>query len=80
MPACCPRSRSSGSHFSGPGEGIGAFEVLCIAIAVLIVVVASILGSAARGVFSVALLRYATGAGELGPFSRDDLEGAVRAR
>lgn len=64
----------------GPGEGIGPFEIVCLGSAIVILVVASILGQAARGVFSVALLRYATGDGELGPFDATQLEGAVGRR
>jgi hypothetical protein len=33
-----------------------------------------------RNVFGVALYRWATGEGALGPFSEDDLRGAVRVK
>lgn len=62
----------------GPGEGIGPFEIVAIAAAILVLLVASVLGSAARAVFSVALLRYAAGDAAHGPFSAADLESAVR--
>jgi hypothetical protein len=62
----------------GPGEGIGPFEIVALAAAILVLLVASVLGSAARAIFSVALLRYAAGDGAHGPFSATDLEGAVR--
>lgn len=62
----------------GPGEGIGPFEIVAIAAAILVVIVASVLGSAARAVFSVALLRYAAGAGAQAPFTAAELESAVR--
>ena len=38
-------------------------------VGVLIAVAAGVLGSAARAVFSVALYRYASGAGATGPFT-----------
>jgi hypothetical protein len=63
----------------GPGEGIGPFEIVAIGAAIVVLLVASILGSAARAVFSVALLRYAIGDGAHGPFSAAELvESAVR--
>jgi hypothetical protein len=61
----------------GPGEGIGPFEIVAIAAAILVMLVASVLGSAARAVFSVALLRYAAGERSFGPFRAADLESAV---
>ena len=42
-----------------------------------VAVAAGVLGSAARGVFAVALYRYASGAGPTGPFTAADLERAV---
>jgi hypothetical protein len=66
--------------FLGPGDAIGPFEVVCVGAGIVILVVASILGQAARGVFSVALLRYATRNGELGPFDPAELESAIGPR
>ena len=54
-----------------------AVTITLIVIAVLIVVAATILGSAARSVFSVALYRHAIGDGATGPFSAGDLQAAV---
>jgi hypothetical protein len=48
-----------------------------LVVAILIVVAASIVGSASRAVFAVALYRYATGIGATGPFTEHDLERAV---
>jgi len=48
-----------------------------VEVGVLIAVVAGVLGSAARAVFSVALYRYASGTGATGPFTERDLESAV---
>ncbi len=76
--ALLPAGLLLGLAMLGPGEGIGPFEVVAIAAAIVVVLAASVLGSAARAVFSVALLRYAAGDGAHGPFSAADLESAVR--
>jgi Family of unknown function (DUF6159) len=64
----------------GPGEETGPFEVVAIAAAVLVLLVSAVLAAAARAVFSVALLRYATGQGATGPYSAADLEQAVTVK
>lgn len=64
----------------GAASGSTAVAVTLVAVAVLIAVVAGILGSAARSVFAVALYRYAAGEGATGPFTVRDLESAVVRR
>ncbi len=61
----------------GFASGSTAVTVALVVIGVLIAVVAGVLGSAARAVFSVALYRYASGTGPTGPFTERDLDGAV---
>jgi len=66
--------------FLGLASGSTVVAVILIVAAVLVVVAASVLGSAARSVFSVALYRYAAGLGATGPFTESDLESAVARR
>lgn len=61
----------------GFATGSDGVAVGAIVVAVLVVIAASVLGSAARAVFAVALYRYAAGAGATGPFTQWDLERAV---
>ena len=63
--------------FLGFASGSGTLAIALVVVGVLIAVAAGVLGSAARAVFSVALYRYASGTGATGPFTEDDLEGAV---
>jgi hypothetical protein len=53
-------------------------RILLVAVAVVVIVLTSILASAARAVFSVALYRFAVDGAAVGPFGRVDLDGAVR--
>ncbi|MCP4436072.1 MAG: hypothetical protein GY812_11365 [Actinomycetia bacterium] len=50
------------------------------AVGVVLIIVGAVKASTCRTVFGVALYRWATGEGALGPFSEDDLRGAVRVR
>lgn len=63
--------------FFGLASGSTPVAVVCVVVGILGAVVAGVLGSAARSVFSVALYRYAAGAGPTGPFTVADLELAV---
>ena len=63
--------------FLGLASGSTAVTVVCVVVGILGAVVAGVLGSAARSVFSVALYRYAAGVGPTGPFTAADLESAV---
>jgi len=63
--------------FFGLASGSTTVAVVCVVVGILGAVVAGVLGSAARSVFSVALYRYAAGAGPTGPFTTADLESAV---
>ena len=61
----------------GLASGSTAVAITLVVVGVLVAVAAGVVGSAARAVFSVALYRYASGSGGTGPFTEDDLEGAV---
>jgi len=61
----------------GFASGSSVIAVTLVVVGVLVAVVAGVLGSAARAVFSVALYRYASGTGATGPFTERDLESAV---
>ena len=63
--------------FLGLASGSTTVTVALVALGVAVAVAAGVLGSAARGVFAVALYRYAAGAGPTGPFTTADLESAV---
>ena len=49
-------------------------------VGVMLIVVGAVKAATCRNVFGVALYRWATGEGALGPFSEDDLRGAVAVR
>lgn len=59
------------------GAAIGLGVLLALA-GVVLVIVGSVKAATCRNVFGVALYRWTTGEGALGPFSEDDLRGAVR--
>ncbi len=59
--------------------GAVAFRVF-VGLAVVIVVVASIIGTALSQIFAVALYRYATGSGSTGAFSEATLQSAIAPR
>jgi hypothetical protein len=61
----------------GPVIGVGA--LLAIA-GVVLVIVGAVKAATCRNVFGVALYRWVTGEGALGPFSEDDLANAVRTK
>lgn len=61
----------------GPAAAAGA--VLAV-VGVMLIVVGAVKAATCRNVFGVALYRWATGEGALGPFSEDDLRGAVAVR
>jgi len=63
--------------FLGLASGSTTLAVTLVVVAVLLLVAAGVLGSAARAVFAVALYRYASGSGGTGPFTESDLESAV---
>ena len=51
-----------------------------LGIAIVLAVAAAVLARTVGSVFSVALYRFAAGEGATGPFTEDDLRGAVRLR
>lgn len=61
----------------GVATGSTPVAIAFLVVAVLVAVAAGVLGSAARGVFAVALYRYAAGLGGTGPFTERDLDRAV---
>ena len=62
------------------GGAAVAGGVLLIIIGLGLVLWGSVLAATCRNVFGVALFRWTTGEGALGPFSEADLQGAVRTR
>lgn len=60
--------------------GTPALGIPISTIGVIVVILASILISAMKAVFSVALLRYVEEGTAVGPFSADELQSAVRVR
>ena len=54
--------------------------VILILIGMALVLLGAVKSATCRNVFGVALYRWATGSGALGPFSEDDLRGAVRTK
>lgn len=54
--------------------------VLLALVGVALIVVGAVKAATCRNVFGVALYRWATGEGALGPFSEEDLRGAVRVK
>ena len=61
------------------GAVIGAGVVLAL-IGIVLIIIGAVKAATCRNVFGVALYRWATGEGALGPFSEDDLRGAVRTK
>ena len=63
----------------GIGFLIGTTVALAatISVAVVIVIVAGVIGQAASGIFAVALSRYVVGEGAAAPFAEEDLAGAL---
>lgn len=61
------------------GLGIVGGSVLAV-LGIALVVVGAVKAATCRTVFGVALYRWTTGEGALGPFSEDDLRGAVAVR
>jgi hypothetical protein len=61
------------------GPAIAVAAVAAIA-GVALIIVGAVKAATCRNVFGVALYRWATGEGALGPFSDEDLRGAVRVR
>jgi len=61
----------------GPTIGLG---VLLVLIGAALIVVGAVKAATCRNVFGVALYRWATGGGALGPFSEEDLRGAVAVK
>lgn len=67
----------AGFSVGGPAMAVGG--VLAVA-GVALIVIGAVKAATCRNVFGVALYRWTTGEGALGPFSEDDLRGAVRVR
>ncbi|MFN7151264.1 MAG: DUF6159 family protein [Microthrixaceae bacterium] len=67
----------AGMAVGGPAMAVGG--VLAVA-GVALIVIGAVKAATCRNVFGVALYRWTTGEGALGPFSEDDLRGAVRVR
>lgn len=61
------------------GPALAAGAALAV-IGVALIVTGAVKAATCRAVFGVALYRWTTGGGALGPFSEDDLRGAVAAR
>ena len=53
---------------------------LLAVVGVVLLVIGAVRAATCRNVFGVALYRWTTGEGALGPFSEDDLRGAVHVR
>jgi hypothetical protein len=66
-----------GIAVGGPAMAVGAFAAI---VGVVLVIIGAVKAATCRNVFGVALYRWATGEGALGPFSEDDLRGAVAVR
>lgn len=66
--------------FAGLASGSTVLGLTLVVVGVVLAVIAGILGSAARGVFAVALYRYASGSGGTGPFTEAELATAVARR
>jgi len=64
----------------GVASGSRGLAIGMVAAGAVVVIASMILAAAARAVFSVALYRFATGAGAPAPFSGNDLEQVVRQR
>jgi len=57
-----------------------ALGVIGVIVGLALVAIGAVKAATCRTVFGVALYRWATGDGPLGPFSEDDLRGAVRTK
>ena len=66
-----------GVAVGGPAMAVGA--VLAV-IGVALIIIGAVKAATCRNVFGVALYRWATGEGALGPFSDEDLRGAVAVK
>jgi len=66
-----------GIAVGGPVVVVGA---LLAVVGMALIVVGAVKAATCRNVFGVALYRWATGEGALGPFSEDDLRGAVAVK
>lgn len=64
-----------GLAVGGPVMALGAVLAL---VGVVLIIVGAVKAATCRNVFGVALYRWATGEGALGPFSDEDLRGAVK--
>jgi hypothetical protein len=64
----------------GVGGAAVAAGALAVVVGVVLVVIGAVKAATCRTVFGVALYRWVTGEGALGPFSEDDLRNAVRVR
>lgn len=63
----------------GGVPGIVAGAVIAV-VGVVLIVIGAVKAATCRTVFGVALYRWTTGEGALGPFTEDDLRGAVRTK
>lgn len=66
-----------GIAVGGPAMAVGALAAI---VGVVLIIVGAVKAATCRNVFGVALYRWATGEGALGPFSDEDLRGAVAVR
>jgi hypothetical protein len=62
------------------GDALVPVGVLAAVVGVVLMVIGSVKAATCRNVFGVALYRWATGDGALGPFSEEDLRSAVGVR
>ena len=65
---------------SADGDGGGTLGAALVIIGVLLFAVANLMMQALRGVFGVALYRYAGEPGSTGPFSAEELQSAVKVK
>lgn len=66
-----------GFAVGGPMIGLGALLALA---GVVLLIIGAVQAATCRNVFGVALYRWTTGDGALGPFTEEDLRGAVRTK
>lgn len=66
-----------GVAVGGPVLAVGALLAL---VGVVLIIIGAVRAATCRNVFGVALYRWTTGEGALGPFSEADLRGAVRVK
>ena len=62
------------------GGAVLAVGALAAIVGVVLIIVGAVKAATCRNVFGVALYRWTTGEGALGPFSDEDLRGAVAVR